>query len=101
MGDPGRHRKALKDQVEFFDEPSVEQKLKAQKAIAGHPSIENAEDAALILSMLGLHPDQIKEAQEDEECQKQITAKRNGKSVSSPSLNRSSPSAVGTWRAFN
>lgn len=54
------------DQCEYFDEPSDELKLKAQRVVAGHHSVTNSEEAIDLLMMLGIHPKQI----EEEQCQR-------------------------------
>ena len=63
--DPKNLRRSQIDQVDFFDEPNVELKKACQKVVCGHPDM-NAESASLIMNMLGIHPEQLKELEDVE-----------------------------------
>ncbi len=65
------------DQVEFFDEPSNEVKLTAQRVVCGHSSVVDAEDAAELLKILGLHPEQL-EVEEWLKAENSWRAKKKG-----------------------
>lgn len=54
-----RDTTALTDEVEFFDEPTVEVKKRAQRVVASHST--DAAEARIFLQMLGLDAAQINE----------------------------------------
>lgn len=56
------------DLIEYFDEPSDEAKIAAQRLIASRS--ESLEDAIDLLMMLGVHPKQL----EEEKCLKEKEA---------------------------